>query len=207
MESLKPGYHRISNRCIDRRQCQLHHVCPKERYYRQCNTCYQSNEYRMKFREERCPKLQMTPYVCNGCRKENRCTLRKQFYVHNTAEKSYRKMLVCSRTGANITEAERLFLSERIDQEIQKRQSFHHILASDADQITAGKKDRVSLHQCRFTSNQTRRYASFLLKLVRLNARKRCPRDLPESVSKTKRSSPLLNSPKSTFTFAIHLNL
>lgn len=121
--------------------------------------------------------------------------------------KSYRKMLVCSRTGASITEAERLFLSERIDQEIQKRQSFHHILASDADQITAGKKDRVSLHQCRFTSNQTRRYASFLLKLVRLNARKRCPRDLPESVSKTKRTSPLLNSPKSTFTFAIHLNL
>ena len=35
--------------------------------------------------------------------------------------KSYRKMLVCSRTGASITEAERLFLSERIDQKIQKR--------------------------------------------------------------------------------------
>ena len=121
MESLKPGYHRIPNRCIDRLQCQLHHVCPKERYYRQYNTCYQSNEYRMKFREERCPKLQMTLYVCNGCREENRCTLRKQFYVHDTAEKSYRKMLVCSRTGASITEAERLFLSERIDQKIQKR--------------------------------------------------------------------------------------
>lgn len=58
VESLKPGYHRIPNRCIDRRQCQLHHVCPKERCYRQCNTCYQRNEYRMKFREERCPKLQ-----------------------------------------------------------------------------------------------------------------------------------------------------
>lgn len=94
----------------------------------------------MKFREERCPKLQMTLYVCNGCREENRCMLRKQFYVHDTAEKSYRKMLVCSRTGASITEAERLFLSERIDQEIQKRQSFHHILTSDTDQITVGKK-------------------------------------------------------------------
>ena len=140
MESLKPGYHRIPTRCIDRRQCQLHHVCPKERCYRQCNTCYQSNEYRMKFREERCSKLQMTLYVCNGCREENQCTLRKQFYVHDTAEKSYRKMLVCSRSGASIPEAERLFLSERIDQEIQKRQSFHHILASDADQITVGKK-------------------------------------------------------------------
>lgn len=99
------------------------------------------------------------------------------------------------------------FCVNGLTRKFKKGQSFHHILASDADQITAGKKDRVSLHQCRFTSNQTRRYASFLLKLVRLNARKRCPRDLPESVSKTKRTSPLLNSPKSTFTFAIHLNL
>lgn len=207
MESLKPGYHRIPNRCIDRRQCQLHHVCPKERCYRQCNTCYQSNEYRMKFREERCPKLQMTPYVCNGCREENRCTLRKQFYVHDTAEKSYRKMLVCSRSGASITEVERLFLCERIDQEIQKRAILPSYSCIRRRSDHGGKKDRVSLHQCRFTSNQTRRYASFLLKLVRLNARKRCPQDLPESVSKTKRTSPLLNSPKSTFTFAIHLNL
>lgn len=85
-------------------------------------------------------EITVTLYVCNGCREENRCTLRKQFYVHDTAEKSYRKMLVCSRTGASITEAERLFLSERIDQGIQKGQSFHHILASDADQITVGKK-------------------------------------------------------------------
>lgn len=109
--------------------------------------------------------------------------------------------------GASITEAERLFLSERIDQEIQKRTILPSYSCIRCKSDHGGKKDRVSLHQCRFTSNQTRRYASFLLKLVRLNARKRCPRDLPESVSKTKRTSPLLNSPKSTFTFAIHLNL
>ncbi len=140
VESLKPGYHRIPNRCIDRRQCQRHHVCPKERCYRQCSTCSLCNEFCMKFREESCPKLQMAPYVCNGCKDENRCTLRKQFYVHDAAEKSYRKMLVSSRSGANITEAERLFLSERIDQGIQKGQSVHHILASDADQIMVGEK-------------------------------------------------------------------
>ena len=118
VESLKPGYHRIPNRCIDRRQCQLHHVCPKARCYRQCSTCSLCNEFCTKFREESCPKLQLPPYVCNGCKEENRCTLRKQFYVHDAAEKGYRKMLVGSRTGANITEAERLFLSERIDKGI-----------------------------------------------------------------------------------------
>ena len=140
VESLKPGYHRIPNRCIDRRQCQLHHVCPKARCYRQCSTCSLCNEFCTKFREESCPKLQLPPYVCNGCKEENRCTLRKQFYIHDAAEKGYRKMLVGSRTGANITEAERLFLSERIDKGIQKGQSVHHILASDADQIMVGEK-------------------------------------------------------------------
>ena len=78
--------------------------------------------------------------MCNGCKEENWSTLRKQFYVHDAAEKSYRKMLVCSRSGTHITEAERLFLSVRIDQGIQKRQSVHHILASDADQIMVGEK-------------------------------------------------------------------
>ena len=140
VESLKPGYHRIPNRCIDRRQCQLHHVCPKTRCYRQCSTCSLCNEFCTKFREESCPKLQLPPYVCNGCKEKNQCTLRKQFYVPDAAEKDYRKMLVESRSGANITEAERLFLSERIDKGIQKGQSVHHILAADADQIMLGEK-------------------------------------------------------------------
>ena len=49
------------------------------------------------------------------------------------------------------------------------------------------------------------------LKFVRLNARfvtanirKWCPRVLPKSICKTKRTSPLLNFPKSALTFAIH---
>ena len=86
VESLKPGYHRIPNRCIDRRQYQLHHVCPKERCYRQCSTCSHCNEFCMKFREERCLKLQLAPYMCNGCKEENLCTLRKQFYVHDAED-------------------------------------------------------------------------------------------------------------------------
>lgn len=119
-------------------------------------------------------EITVTLYVCNGCREENRCTLRKQFYVHDTAEKSYRKMLVCSRTGTSITEAERLFLSERIDQEIQKRTILPSYSCIRRRSDHGGKKDRVSLHQCRFTSNQTLQYASFLLKLVRLNALRLC---------------------------------
>ncbi len=140
VESLKPGYHRIPNRCIRRRECQLKHVCAQARCYRQCSTCSRCNEYCLQFQEEKCRKLLSAPYVCNGCKEENRCTLKKQFYLHDAAEKAYRHVLVESRSGANITEEERLFLDERIHAGIQKGQSVHHILMTDIDQITVGEK-------------------------------------------------------------------
>ena len=113
-ESREAGYNRIPNYCIHRRQCKLKHVCMRARCYRQCSTCSLCNEYCSQFQEERCAKLEEPPYVCNGCREKNQCTLKKQFYVHDAAEREYRKLLVESRAGANITEDERLFLSEQI---------------------------------------------------------------------------------------------
>lgn len=140
VESLKVGYHRIQNRCIHRRKCQLKHVCTKERCYRQCSTCSLCNEFCSGFQEEECQKLLAPPYVCNGCKEESRCTLKKQFYLHDSAEKTYRKVLIESRSGANITEEERLFLNEILHAGTRKGQSIHHILMADRDQITVGEK-------------------------------------------------------------------
>lgn len=138
--SLKSGYHRIPNRCLNRRNCQLKHVCPQKRCYRQCSTCSRCNDFCSHFREEECPKLSFPPYVCNGCREKNQCTLKKQFYAHDAADKAYRRQLISSRSGANITEAERLFLNERLYSGTQKGQSVHHILSADKDQITVSEK-------------------------------------------------------------------
>jgi len=140
VESLKVGYHRIQNRCIHRRQCQLKHVCVKTQCYRQCSTCSLCNDFCSRFQEEVCPKLSDPPYVCNGCHEQNRCSLKKKFYIHDAANQAYRQLLVDSRSGANITEAERIFLNERIYSGTQKGQSVHHILYSDSDQITVGEK-------------------------------------------------------------------
>ena len=139
-ESREAGYNRIPNCCIHRRQCKLKNVCMRARCYRQCSTCSLCNEYCSQFQEERCAKLEEPPYVCNGCREKNQCTLKKQFYVHDAAEREYRKLLVESRAGANITEEERQFLSEQIHRGIQKGQSVHHILEAEKDQFTIGEK-------------------------------------------------------------------
>ena len=45
VQSLKAGPFRIPNRCISRRECQLRHVCPKEKCHRQCSTCSLCNEF------------------------------------------------------------------------------------------------------------------------------------------------------------------
>ena len=140
VRSLKVGYHRIQNRCVLRRECSRKHVCPRQKCYRQCSTCSLCNDFCPSFQEEKCRKLQFPPYVCNGCKEENRCTLEKQFYIHDVAEKAYRKTLVESRSGANITEEERLFLDERIRNGVLKGQSVHHILVTDRDQITVSVK-------------------------------------------------------------------
>ena len=139
-ESWETGYNRIPNCCIHRRQCKLKHVCLRARCNRQCSTCPLCNEYCTQFQEEHCSKLEYSPYVCNGCREKNQCMLKKQFYVHDSADRDYRKLLVESRSGANITEEERLFLSEQIHRGIQKGQSVHHILETEKDQFTIGEK-------------------------------------------------------------------
>ena len=140
VKSSKAGYNRIPNCCIHRRECNRKHVCSRERCYRRCSTCPLCNEYCPHFQEEHCPKLKEPPYVCNGCREENRCTLNKQFYIHDVADQDYRDLLVESRSGANITEEERQFLSEQIYRGTLKGQSIHHILESEKDQFTIGEK-------------------------------------------------------------------
>ena len=91
-ESREAGYNRIPNCCVLRRQCKLKHVCLRARCNRQCSTCPLCNEYCTQFQEECCTKLEEPPYVCNGCREKNQCTLKKQFYVHDAAEREYRKL-------------------------------------------------------------------------------------------------------------------
>ncbi len=96
------------------------------------------------FQEEHCPKLEAPPYVCNRCREANQCTLKKKFYAYDAADRDCRNLLVESRRGVNITEKERLFLSEQIHCGIQRGQSVHHILETEKDQFTIGEKTLLS---------------------------------------------------------------
>ena len=114
--SNKGAYGRITNRCVTRFTCTRRQLCEdKPDCTRRCSTCHLCNSRCPAYREAVCPKLAEVPYVCNGCKDEFTCVLRKRYYLHTPAHKSYRKLLIESRAGANITEGELIALDELVE--------------------------------------------------------------------------------------------
>lgn len=139
--SLKGAVGRISNRCVLRRECDRLQLClDKPDCTRRCSTCARCNSVCPAFKEEICSRLSAPPYVCNGCRDEHQCVLRKRFYLHNPAHENYRKHLVESRSGANITEEGLLDLDALVSPLIRQGQSVHHILANNPDRFDLNEK-------------------------------------------------------------------
>jgi len=139
--SNKGAYGRITNRCVRSATCNRRQLCvDKPDCVRRCATCSRCNRVCPDFQEEVCAKLSRAPYVCNGCKDESRCVLRKQYYIYKTAHRAYRDVLVQTRSGANITEDELLGLDALISPLIKKGQSIHHILANNPDRFDLHEK-------------------------------------------------------------------
>lgn len=140
ISSDKGASGRISNRCVFRRDCDVYHLCPERRCHRKCSACKNCNAVCSKFQEEICRKLSEAPYVCNGCPDEYRCVLKKQFYLSSVAQRDYRQVLLESRKGANLSEAEKSEISNVIHAGTEKGQSVHHIMSSNKDLFTVCEK-------------------------------------------------------------------
>jgi len=141
MASDKGAFGRITNRCVHRENCDRHQLClDKPDCLRRCATCPRCNGVCPDFREEICAKLSRAPYVCNGCKDESRCVLRKQDYLHTPAPRNYRDVLVQTRRGANITQAELLALDALIRPLVKRGQSIHHVLANHPDRFDLHEK-------------------------------------------------------------------
>ena len=139
--SDKGAFGRITNRCVRRADCDRRQLClGKPDCLRRCASCPRCNGICPDYREDACAKLSRAPYVCNGCKDESRCVLRKQYYLHNPAHRNYRDVLVQTRRGANITEDELLSLDTLVSPLIKKGQSIHHVLANNPDRFDLHEK-------------------------------------------------------------------
>ena len=80
VESDKGAVGRVSNRCAHRYECTMRYVCGACFQQRSilCKFCRQCNSHCPNYIEDKCAKLESSPFVCNGCEDLNRCTLRKR---------------------------------------------------------------------------------------------------------------------------------
>lgn len=141
VSSGKGAFGRITNRCQLRGDCKKIQLClDKPDCTRRCHTCHLCNDLCPDFAEQQCTRLSHPPYVCNGCEQEPRCVLRKQYYLHNPAQKSYRAKLVSSREGANIDEKELLAIESVLGPLVKNGQSIHHVVANNPDCFSVNVK-------------------------------------------------------------------
>jgi IS30 family transposase len=141
LPSDKSAPWRPPNRCALRRECKKLQLCDgKPNCTKRCSACKLCNTLCDDFVEEFCVRLSSSPYVCNGCLEESRCTLHRNYYLHKPAHEAYRERLSESRSGVNMTENELRGLDQFVSPLIHKGQSIHHIVSNNSDQFNVSEK-------------------------------------------------------------------
>lgn len=142
VKSDKGAAYRVTNRCAFKMQCDKRNICAHCPYdtKRQCKFCRQCNSICKEFTEQKCERLDKAPFVCNGCKDENKCVLRKRFYIHSKAHESYRTILSQSRSGANISEGERIAFDALLHEMTGKGQSVYAVMTNNPDKFSISLK-------------------------------------------------------------------
>ena len=130
-----------NNKYIHKREYQKRDICPqfpcnRPQHHEHCRTCGKCNSVCMDFEEEFCPRLQKSPFVCNGCKDEHKCVLHKKFYLHDCAEMDYMNILSESRSGANISELELKAVDAFLSPLLENGQSPHNVMLAYPDRFT-----------------------------------------------------------------------
>lgn len=98
------------------------------------------------YEKENCLKLNKPPYVCNGCKNKNFCTLSKKFYEAEYAYKEYKDSLSEIREGITYNELELQNLNNILKPLIvEQKQSIHHAYINNIDSIMCSEKEIYNL--------------------------------------------------------------
>ncbi len=133
-------YGRTKNACLHRHGCTISKLCdacdhPNIRF---CCFCHDCNEQCPDFVEERCPRLEQSPYVCNGCASRRTCTLRVRVYRAAPADKQYRELLCGIRSGYCLTGEEFIRIDQLVAPRLQRGQSISFIVRDIGDELPCG---------------------------------------------------------------------
>ena len=79
---------------------------------------------------KKCPKLEKSPHVCNGCDTKSGCRFIKKYYDARNAHDTYKNDLSTSRKGLHYDEWKFMILNERLCPLIIKSKSVYHAVTT-----------------------------------------------------------------------------
>ena len=123
--------------CIRRNVCT---TCMANNKSILCKTCAVCNRFCPDFEKKECRKLIKPPYVCNGCGEKAFCTLEKCYYDARNADDDSRYIRSESRSGISFSEEELKALDMFLSPLVKKKQSIHHICATNRDRISISER-------------------------------------------------------------------
>lgn len=121
--------------CALKFNCEIMGLCGKKGCYGSCARCVDHEEFCKEYVPGTCPKLETTPYVCNGCRKIGSCRYEQQFYFASHAHDLYNELLKDSREGINQDPADLDRMDKIISPLLKKGQPLAHIYANHGQEI------------------------------------------------------------------------
>lgn len=138
--STHKPYGRTKNACLQRHGCKIRQLCdPCEHpHIRFCCFCHECNDQCPDFFEQRCPKQETPPYVCNGCSTRRTCTLRVLVYQAKPADKHYRDQLCDIRSGYNLNGEEFIQIDQLVGPRLHQGQSIASIVHDIGDELPCG---------------------------------------------------------------------
>ena len=116
--------------CIHRNKCEFRVKGIK------CN-----QKHCIHYQKEKCQKLSKPPYVCNGCKNRNQCTLSKRLYDSVYSYKEYKENLSEARSGVIIDQDEIDNLNSILVPLInEQNQSIYHAIINNKNKIMHSDK-------------------------------------------------------------------
>lgn len=121
------------HKCIHSSDCRLQKVCNNINCTQLCKSCNKVDPTTKcdNFLLKKCKRICRFPYVCNGCKSRLKCRLTKYEYIPISAEDKYKRTLVESRRGFNLSIEEYDSINKVIKEGTDKGQSINHIISNN----------------------------------------------------------------------------
>lgn len=132
--------------CALKKDCQIRFLCDRKDCVNLCKSCYKpAREADCRvlcpdYTTLICSQICKAPYVCNGCAKLKRCTLKHALYSAQQADEDARNLQMSCRDGINQSPADIAMLDELISPLLKQGQSLAHIYAHHGHEIPCSRR-------------------------------------------------------------------